>query len=106
MTDVDQAEAVAITIHSSPTKSTEILVTEFLSCYIAADMAWHYDIEHQEELEKASKGKRGKQRKTETEDNMLGLGSPMRGLPVSSTHAPSATPYLLLPSTDPTHLHT
>ena len=31
-----------------------------------------------------------------TENNMLGFRSPMRGLPVSSTHAPSAISYLLL----------
>ena len=33
-------------------------------------------------------GKRGKQTGNVTEDNMLGFRSPMRGLPVSSTHAP------------------
>jgi hypothetical protein len=80
MTNVDQAEveAVAITLH------------------LAADVAWHYDSDHQE-LKKASKKQKGRQKRNVTEDNMLGFRSPMRGLPVSSIHGPSVIPYLLLP---------
>ena len=97
MTNVDQAEgeAVAITLHSRAATDTEILMTEFIACYLAAEVAWHYDSDHQE-LKKASKGTKGRQERNVTEDNMLGFRSPMRGLPVSSTYALSAIPYLLL----------
>jgi hypothetical protein len=40
MTNVDQAEAVAITIHSRSATDTEILMTEFVACYLTADIAW------------------------------------------------------------------
>jgi hypothetical protein len=92
MTNVDQAEAVAITIHSRAATDTEILMTEFIACYLTADIAWQYDSGHQ----KALAGTQGSLRRKVTEDNKLGFKSPMRGLPVSSIHAPSATPYLLL----------
>jgi hypothetical protein len=97
MTNVDQAEgeAVAITLHSRAATDTEILMTEFIACYLAAEVAWHYDGDHQE-LKKASKGTKGRQKRNVPEDNMLGFRSPMRGLPVSSTYALSAIPYLLL----------
>jgi hypothetical protein len=106
-----QPEALAITAHSCAATDTEILTTEFVACYLTADMAWHYDSDHQE-LKKASEGtQRGwprlgtwscGRRKSEvtesevTEENMLEFRSPMRGLPVSSTHTPSAISYLLL----------
>ena len=97
MTNVDQpeGEAIAITLHSRAATGTEILMTEFIACYLAADMAWHCDSDHQE-LKKASKGTKGKKKRNVTEDNMLGFRSPMRGLPVSSIYAPSAILYLLL----------
>jgi hypothetical protein len=96
-----EAEALAITAHSRAAADTEILTTE----YLAADMAGHYDSDH-EELKKASKGTQwgwlekwwgcGRRKSNVTEDNMLEFRSPMRRLPVSSTHAPSAISYLLL----------
>ena len=64
MTNVDQAEgekAVAITLHSLAATDTEILMTEFIACYLAADMAWHYDSDHQE-LKKHRKEQRGVRR--------------------------------------------
>jgi hypothetical protein len=102
-----QPEALTITAHSRAATDTEILTTEFIACYLAADMAWHYDSDHQE-LKKALEGTQrgwprlemwscGKSKVTEskvTEENMLEFRSPMRGLPVSSTHAPSAISYL------------
>ena len=97
MTNVDQAEgeAVAITLHSSAAADTEILMTEFIACYLAAAMAWHYDSDHQE-LKKDLKGIKGRRKRNVAEDNMLGFRSPMRGLPVSSIYAPSAILNLLL----------
>jgi hypothetical protein len=101
MTNIDQAEALTVTVHSRAATDIEILDTEFMACYAVAKIAWNWDSDHQE-LEKAPGGirgrwrRRGKQRKNMTEDNMLGFRSPMRGLPVSSTHAPSAISYLLL----------
>jgi hypothetical protein len=92
MTNVDQAEAVTIAIQSRAATATEILMTEFIACYLTADMAWQYGCDHQ----KALTGTQGSLRRKVTEDNKLGFKSPMRGLPVSSIHAPSATPYLLL----------
>jgi hypothetical protein len=93
MTSVDQAEAVTITVHSRAATDTEILTTEFIACYLAADIAWCYDSDYQGPKRL---WKRGKQPGNVTEDNMLGFRSPMRGLPVSSTRAPPATPYSLL----------
>jgi hypothetical protein len=75
MTNVDQAEGEAvatITLHSRTATDTEILMTEFIACYLAVDMAWHYDSDHQE-LKKASKGTKGRQKRNVTEDNMLGI---------------------------------
>ena len=97
MTNADQAKAEALTIsvHSRAATDTEILTTEFIACYLTADMAWQYDSDHQE-LKKASTGTRRSLRPQLTEDNDLGFRSPMRGLPVSSTNAPSAILYLLL----------
>ena len=92
MTNVDQAEAVAITVHSRGATDTEILMTEFLACYLTADIAWCYDSNHQ----KALTGTQESLKRKVTEDSKLGFKSPMRGLPVSSTHTPSAIPYLLL----------
>jgi hypothetical protein len=91
MTNVTQAEAeaIAITVHSRAAMDTEILIPEFIACYLAADIAWQYE-RNDQGLEKAAKGTRGRV------ERLLGFKSPMRGLPVSSTHAPSATPYLLL----------
>ena len=91
MTNVTQAEAIAIAIavHSRAAMDTEILIPEFIACYLAADIAWQYE-RNDQGLEKAAKGTRGRL------ERLLGFKSPMRGLPVSSTHAPSATPYLLL----------
>jgi hypothetical protein len=96
MTNADQAEteALTITVHSHAATDTEILTTEFVACYLTADMAWHYDSDHQE-LKKASTGTQGSLRQL-TEANDLGFRSPIRGLPVSSTNAPSAILYLLL----------
>jgi hypothetical protein len=74
---------------------TEIFMTEFITCYLAADVAWHYDSDHQE-LKKAFKGTKGRQKGNVTEDNMLGFRSPMRGLPVRSIYAPPVIPHLLL----------
>ena len=91
MTNVTQAEAeaIAITVHSRAAMDTEILIPEFIACYLAADIAWQYE-RNDQGLEKAAKGTRGRL------ERLLGFKSPMQGLPVSSTHAPSATPYLLL----------
>jgi hypothetical protein len=98
MTNIDQAEALTVTVHSHAATDIEILDTEFIACYAAAKIAWNWDNDHQE-LNKAPEGirgtwekwkRKGKQKKNITEDNMLGFRSPMRGLPVSSTHAPSA----------------
>ena len=47
MTNVDQAEAVTITVHSRAATDTEILMTEFIACYLTADIAWCYDSDHQ-----------------------------------------------------------
>jgi hypothetical protein len=113
MTNVDQAEAVAITVHSRAATDTEILMTEFVACYLTADIAWCYDGNHQG-LKKAAKGtqatserlgKRGKQTGNVTEDNVLRFRSPMRGLPVSSTHAPD-DPMLTSADTGPARLYT
>ena len=81
MTNVDQAEAIAITIHSRAATDTEILMTEFVACYLTADIAWCYDSNHQKALT-------GTQERKVTEDNKLGFKSPMRGLPVSLTYIP------------------
>jgi hypothetical protein len=94
MTNADQAEALIVTVHSRAATDTEILNTEFVACYLAAKTALDYDSDHQE-LKKAPTGTQGSLRRKWTEYNMLGFRSPMRGLPVSSTYAPSATPYLL-----------
>jgi hypothetical protein len=93
MTSVDQAEAVTITVHSSAATDTEILMTEFIACYLTADIAWCYDSDYQGPKRL---WKPGKQPENVTEDNMLGFRSPMRGLPVSSTRASWRTPYSLL----------
>ena len=101
-----EPEALTITTHSRAAADTEILTTEFVACYLTAAMAWHYDSDHQE-LKKASEGTQwgwprlgkwscGRRKSKVTEENMLELRSPMRGLPVSSTLAPSAISYLLL----------
>ena len=58
MTNVDQAEAVAITVHSRAATDTEILMTEFIACYLIADIAWCYDSDYQG-LEKVAKGTQG-----------------------------------------------
>jgi len=57
---------------------TEILMTEFVACYLAADIAWCYDSNHQ----KALTGTQESLRRKVTEDNKLGFKSPMRGLPI------------------------
>jgi hypothetical protein len=100
MTNVDQAEAVAITLHSRAATDTEILMTEFLACYLAADIAWCYDSNHQ----KALTGTQESRRRKVTEDSELGFKSPMRGVPVSLTHAPG-DPILTSPDTDPGRLY-
>jgi hypothetical protein len=116
-----QPEALTITVHSRAAIDTEILTSEFVVCYLAAQMAWHYDSDHQE-LKKASEGTRRrwprlgkwicgrrKSKVTEckvTEESMLELRSPMRGLPVSSTHTPLGDPILTSTDTDPARLHT
>jgi hypothetical protein len=101
MTNVDQAEAVAITVHSRAATDTEILMTEFVACYFAADIAWYYDSKHQ----KALTGTQESLRRKVTEDNQLGFKSPMRGLPVSLTYA-SGDPILTSTDTDPARLYT
>ena len=98
MTNVDHAEAVAITIHSRAATDTEILMTEFVACYLTADIAWCYDSNHQKALT-------GTQERKMTEDNKLGFKSPMRGLPVSSIHTPG-DPILTFTDTDPARLYT
>ena len=50
-----EAEALTITAHSRAATDTEMLTTEFIACYLIADMAWHYDSDHQE-LKEASEG--------------------------------------------------
>jgi hypothetical protein len=95
MTNADQAEALIVTVHSRAPTDTEILNTEFVACYLTAKTALDYDSVHQE-LKKAPTGTQGSLRRKWTKYNMLGFRSPMRGLPVSSTYAPSATPYLFL----------
>jgi hypothetical protein len=104
MTNIDRAEALTVTVHSRAVTDIEILDTEFIACYAAAKIAWNWDSDHQER-KKAPEGirerwrkwkRQGKRKKNITGDNMLGFRSPMRGLPVSSTHAPSAISYLLL----------
>jgi hypothetical protein len=55
MTNADQTEALSVTVHSRAAIDTEILTTEFIACYLAADIAWHYD-SNQQELKKASTG--------------------------------------------------
>jgi hypothetical protein len=84
MTSVDQAEAVAITVHSRAATDTEILTTKFVACYLTADIAWCYDSDYQgpKRLWKPKK-----QPGNVTEDNMLGFRSPMQRLPVSLTSA-------------------
>ena len=101
MTDVDQAEAVAITIHSRAATDTEILMTEFIACYLTADIAWCHDRNHQ----RALTGTQDSQRRKVTEDNEIGFKSPMRGLPVSSIHT-SGDPILTSTDTDPARLYT
>jgi hypothetical protein len=95
MTNADQAEALIVTVHSCATTGTEILSTEFVTCYLAAKTALEHDSVHQE-LNKVPTGTQGSLRRKWREYNMLGFRSPMRGLPVSSTYAPSAIPYLFL----------
>jgi hypothetical protein len=97
MTNIDQAEAVAITIHSRAATDTEILMTEFVACYLTADIAWCYDSNHQKALT-------GTQERKMTEDNKLGFKSPMRGLPVSSTYTPG-DPILTSTDIDPGRLY-
>ena len=101
MTNVDHAEAVAITIHSRGATDTEILMTEFVACYLTTDIAWYYDSNHQ----KALTGTQESLRKKVTEDSQLGFKSPIRGLPVSSTHT-SGDPILTSTDTDPARLYT
>ena len=60
MTNVDQAEAVAITIHSRAATDTEILMTEFTACYITAGIAWQYDSIYQKELTETQGGPKRK----------------------------------------------
>jgi hypothetical protein len=117
MTNAGQAEAEALTItaHSRAATDTEILTTEFTACYLTADMAWNYDSDHQE-LKKASEGTqwgwlgkwmgRGRRKSNVTEDNMLEFRSPMRGLPVSSTHPPVGDLILTSTDTDSARLYT
>jgi hypothetical protein len=101
MTNVTQAEAeaIAITVHSRAAMDTEILIPEFIACYLAADIAWQYE-RNDQGLEKAAKGTRGRL------ERLLGFKSPMRGLPVSSTHAPIGDPILTPTDTDPARLYT
>ncbi|KAF8860696.1 hypothetical protein BDZ45DRAFT_619452 [Acephala macrosclerotiorum] len=40
MTTEDPATALAITVHSCTASKTEILTTEFVACYLVADIAW------------------------------------------------------------------
>jgi hypothetical protein len=101
MTNVDQAEAVTVTIHSRAATDTEILITEFVACYLTADIAWCHDSNHQ----KALTGTQESLRRKMTEDNELGFKSPMRGLPVSLIYAPS-DPILTSTDTDPARLYT
>ena len=101
MTNVDQAEAVAVTIHSRAATDTEILITEFVACYLTADIAWCHDSDYQKALTGAQESLKRKM----TEDNELGFKSPMRGLPVSLIHAPS-DPILTSTDTDPARLYT
>jgi hypothetical protein len=77
------------------------LMTEFVACYLAADIAWCYDSNHQTALRGTQKSLRRKV----TEDNELGFKSPMRGVPVSLTHAPRH-PILTSTDTDPARLNT
>jgi hypothetical protein len=92
MTNVDHAEAVAVTIHSRAATDTELLTTEFIACYLTADIAWQYNNRPQ----KALAGTQRNPARKVADDNKLGFKSLMRGLPVSSIYALSATPYLLL----------
>jgi hypothetical protein len=101
MTNVDQAEAVTVTIHSRAATDTEILTTEFVACYLTADTAWYYDSYHQ----KALTGTQESLRRKVTENNDLGFKSPMRGLPVSLTHV-SSDSILTSTDTDPARLYT
>src|SRR5436305_10458526 len=101
MTSVDQAEAVTITVHSRAATDTEILMSEFVACYLTADIAWCYDSNHQ----KALTGAQESPGRKVTEDNELGFKPPMRGVPVSSTHLPS-DPILTSTDTDPGRLYT
>jgi|ERR1700733_843621 hypothetical protein len=102
MTNVDQAEAVAITIHSHAATDTEILMTEFVACYLTADIAWCHDRNHQKALTGAQESLR---RKVTEDDNKLGFKSPMRGLPVSSIYTPG-DPILTFTDIDPARLYT
>src|SRR5271154_841976 len=99
MTNLDQAEAIAITVHSRGAIDTEILMTEFVACYLAADIAWCYDSNHQ----KALTGTQKSLGRKVTENNELEFDSPMRGVPVSLTHAPG-DPILTSTDTDPARL--
>ena len=101
MTNIDQAEAIAITVHSRGAMDTEILMTEFVACYLAADIAWAYDSNHQ----KALTGTQKSLKRKVTEDTELGFKSPMRGVPVSLTHA-SGDPILTSTDADPGRLYT
>ena len=101
MTNVDQAEAIAITIHSRAATDTEILMTEFIACYLTADIAWCYDSNHQ----KALTGTQESLRRKAAENNELGFKSPIRGLPVSLTYV-SSDSILTSTDTDPARLYT
>lgn len=79
MTSLDRAEAVTITVHSRAATDTEILMTEFIACFLTADIAWCYDSDYQGPKRW---WKPVKQPGNVTEDNMLGFKSPMQGLPI------------------------
>ena len=111
MTNTGQAETEALTItaHSRPATDTEILTTEFIACYLTANMAWHHDSDHQE-LKKASEGTQwewlgkwkgcGRWRSNVTEDIILEFRSPMRGLTCQFDTCPVGDLILTSTSTD------
>jgi hypothetical protein len=98
MTNVDQAEIIAITIHSRAATDTEILMTGFIACYLTEDIAWQYDSDHQ----KALTGARGEKRQRITNLDSSHLCEDW----LLVRYMPHRQPILTSTNTDPARLYT
>jgi len=83
MTTEDPAAALAITVHSRTATDTEILTTEFVACYLVADIAWQSDgIQKEFEIAKAPTRTQQRLRIKVKEDIGYGSKSTLQRLPI------------------------